>query len=60
MGKNRIRNYLGRNLKRERSIDRLSDKARSKLMSRIRSKNTLFERDFIKVLKKVLKGKEKL
>ena len=52
MGKNRIRNYLGRNLKRERSIDRLSDKARSKLMSRIRSKDTLFERDFIKVLKK--------
>lgn len=52
MGKKKIRNYLGRNLKRERCVDRLSDKARSKLMSRIRSKNTLLERDFIKELKK--------
>jgi len=52
MGKKRIRNSLGRNFKRERRVDSLSDKARSKLMSRIRSKKTLFERDFIKALKK--------
>lgn len=52
MVRKKIRNYLGRNLNRERSVDRLSGKARSKLMSRIRSKNTLFERDFIKALKK--------
>lgn len=52
MGKKRIKNSLGRNFKRKRSIDRLNDKARSKLMSRIRSKKTLFERDFIKALKK--------
>ena len=52
MGKKRIRNSLGRNFKRKRRVDNLNDKARSKLMSRIRSKNTLFERDFIKTLKK--------
>lgn len=52
MGKKRIRNSLGRNFKRERTVDSLSGKARSKLMSRIRSKNTLFERAFIKALKK--------
>ncbi len=52
MARKKIKNYLGRNLNRERSVDRLSGKARSKLMSRIRSKNTLFERDFIKALKK--------
>ncbi len=52
MIRKRIKNYLGRNLNRERSVDRLSGKARSELMSRIRSKNTLFERDFIKAIKK--------
>lgn len=52
MGKKRIKNSLGRNFKRKRRVDSLNDKARSKLMSRIRSKNTLFERDFIKALKK--------
>ena len=52
MVRKRIKNYLGRNLNRERSVDRLSGKARSELMSRIRSKNTLFERDFIKALRK--------
>ncbi|KJJ84483.1 DNA mismatch endonuclease Vsr [Candidatus Omnitrophus magneticus] len=52
MVRKKIKNYLGRNLNRERSVDRLSGKARSELMSRIRSKNTLFERDFIKALKK--------
>ena len=52
MARKKIKNYLGRNLNRERSVDRLSGKARSKLMSRIRSKNTVFERDFIKALKK--------
>lgn len=52
MVRKKIKNYLGRNLNRKRSDDRLSGKARSELMSRIRSKNTLFERDFIKALKK--------
>ena len=52
MARKKIKNYLGRDLNRERSVDRLSGKARSKLMSRIRSKNTVFERDFIKALKK--------
>lgn len=52
MVQKRIRNSLGRNFKRKRRADSLNDKARSKLMSRIRSKKTLFERDFIKALKK--------
>lgn len=52
MTRKKIKNYLGRNLNRERSVDRISGKVRSELMSRIRSKNTLFERDFIKALKK--------
>ena len=45
-------NYLGRNLKKRRSRDKISKKQRSSLMSRIRSKNTGFEIDFIKTLKK--------
>lgn len=52
MARKKINNFLGRNFNRERSVDRLSGTARSELMSRIRSKNTLFERDFIKALKK--------
>ena len=52
MVRKKIRNSLGRNLKRAKTNDRLSGKDRSKLMSRIRSKNTLFERDFIKALRK--------
>ncbi len=52
MVRKKIKNYLGRDLKRKRSVDWLSGKARSKLMSRIRSKNTVFESDFIKALKK--------
>ena len=52
MVRNKIKNYLGRNFNRKRNVDQLSGKARSELMSRIKSKNTLFERDFIKALKK--------
>ncbi len=50
MAQKKIKNFLGRNLNRIRSDDRLSGEARSNLMSRIRSKNTQFERDFIESL----------
>ncbi len=47
----KIKNYLGRDSKRKRREDQLSGKDRSKLMSRIKSKNTLFEKNFVKALK---------
>lgn len=48
--KNKINNYSGRNFKRRRRPDKLSKKARSILMSKIRSKDSSFERDFIGML----------
>ncbi len=48
----KIQNYLGRNLNRRRRPDTLSDEKRSELMSKIRSKGTFFERDFIESLRK--------
>jgi len=46
-------NYLNRNFKKERSDDLLPAKKRSELMSKIRSKNTKFEQEFIVSLRKV-------
>lgn len=48
----RIRNYLGRNFNKNRTDDRLSRESRSRLMSKIRSKNTNFENFFISELKR--------
>ena len=45
-------NYLNRDFKKQRSNDSLTEKARSTLMSKIKSKNTKFERDFIASLSK--------
>ena len=56
----RIRNYQGRNFNRKRSPDKLSRKRRSSLMSKIRSKETSFERNFISILKKETKEKFKI
>lgn len=50
-----IRNYLGRNFKKQRGKDKISPKRRSLLMSKIASKNTKFEKDFIILLKKQTK-----
>lgn len=50
--KRKIRNYLGRNLQNKNSGDKLSKKERSILMSKIRSKNTLLENNFTKLLRK--------
>jgi len=55
----KTRNYLNRNFKRKRRRDSLSTERRSKLMSKIRSRNTKFEREFIAALKKATKKKFK-
>lgn len=47
-----IKNYLGRNFKSKRKPDKLTISKRSSLMSKIRSKNTKFEVDFIRQLRK--------
>ena len=47
MVKTRIKNYLGRNFKKERTADRQSPQSRSSQMSRIHSKNTKLEEAFI-------------
>ena len=48
----KTKNYLNRNFKKERSDDLLPIKKRSELMSKIRSRDTKFEKDFIAKLKK--------
>lgn len=53
----KINNYLGRDFKKKREKDRLSDKKRSELMSNIHSKNTRFEKEFVIFLKKFIKEK---
>ncbi|GBE05990.1 very short patch repair protein [bacterium BMS3Abin10] len=53
----KIKNYAGRNFKKERTEDRITKKKRSSLMSKIRSKNTKFEEVFIKLLRKSTRNK---
>jgi DNA mismatch endonuclease, patch repair protein len=53
----KIKNYAGRNFKKKRTNDKISKKKRSFLMSKIRSKNTKFEEDFIMLLKKSTRKK---
>jgi DNA mismatch endonuclease (patch repair protein) len=53
----RIQNYLDRNFKKSRAKDALSKRVRSALMSKIRSKETKFEQDFIYYLRKATKKK---
>jgi len=55
--KKRIKNYAGRNYKKERESDKQSTLSRSSQMSKIRSKNTKFEKDFIDLLKIKLPNK---
>lgn len=55
--KKKIKNYAGRNFKKERTNDKISKKKRSSLMSKIRSKNTKFEEEFISLLKKSTRQK---
>ncbi len=51
------KNYSGRNFKKIRTPDKLSKKRRSNLMSKIRSRETKFEQDFIAELKIRTKNK---
>jgi DNA mismatch endonuclease Vsr len=45
------RNYSQRNFRKKRTPDKFSPKQRSALMSKIKSKNTAFEKDFFRLLK---------
>src|SRR3989344_4357522 len=53
----KTKNYLNRNFKKERSDDLLPAKKRSELMSKIRSRDTKFERAFIVSLRKATRKK---
>jgi len=53
----KTKNYLNRNFKKERNEDLLPAKKRSELMSKIRSRDTKFEREFIVSLRKATRKK---
>ena len=53
----KTRNYLNRDFKKQRKDDALPTKKRSELMSKIRSKDTKFERTFLGVLEKSTRKK---
>ena len=53
-------NYLDRNFNKKRAKDKLSEKDRSNLMSKIKSRGTKFEENFVKELKKHTKKKFRL
>lgn len=55
MGKNKIKNYSGRNFKKKREADKITKRGRSSLMSKIRSRNTEFEENFVRELRKKIK-----
>lgn len=51
MARKQIKNLLGRNFKKKREPDKISKEDRSDLMSKIRSKGTKFELEFIYILR---------
>jgi DNA mismatch endonuclease (patch repair protein) len=51
------RNYLSRDFSKVRTKDAISKKKRSELMSRIHSKGTRFEQEFLESLRKITKKK---
>ena len=53
--KKRTRNKLSRDFSKERDLDKLTIRERSRRMSLIRSRSTKFEQDFIATLKKQAK-----
>lgn len=53
----KTKNYLNRNFNRERSNDLLPKKKRSELMSKIRSRDTGFEKGFIVFLRRATRKK---
>ena len=58
--KKKINNYLNRNFNKKRGDDKLSKENRSILMSKIKSRGTKLEEDFIKEFKKHTKKKFRL
>ena len=60
MTRKKTDNYLGRDLNKEREPDKISEQRRSYVMSKVRSKGTKFENDFIEQLKKRTKKKYRL
>lgn len=60
MPRRKIKNYLGRNLGKEREPDKISKKQRSSVMSKIRSRGTKFESDFIETLKTKIRKRYRL
>ncbi|MCK5062154.1 DNA mismatch endonuclease Vsr [Candidatus Parcubacteria bacterium] len=58
--KKKTNNYLNRNFKKKRSDDPLSVGERSDRMSKIRSRGTKFEADFVTILKKKTRKKFEL
>lgn len=60
MSKSKTNYYLGRNFGKELEPDKISKEKRSSVMSKIRSKATKFESDFINILKKRTRKKYKL
>ncbi|PIQ88491.1 MAG: very short patch repair endonuclease [Candidatus Omnitrophica bacterium CG11_big_fil_rev_8_21_14_0_20_42_13] len=59
MVRKKINNYSGRNFKKKREVDKITKNERSALMSKIRSRDTKFEEDFIRGLKKITNVKFK-
>lgn len=57
MGRKKINNYLGRNFKKERTVDKITTVRRSAVMSKIRSRDTKFEENFIQALRCATKMK---
>jgi len=55
--KKKINNKLGRNFNRERQKDKITAAKRSAVMSKIRSRGTKFEQDFINALSKATRRK---
>ncbi len=53
----KTKNYLNRDFNRQRKDDLLPMEKRSELMSKIRSRDTKFEREFIEALKKATRKK---
>lgn len=60
MARKNTRNYLGRDLSKEREPDKISKEKRSSLMAKIRSRGTKFESDFIEKLKSRTRKKIRL
>ena len=60
LNKKKISNYLGRDLSKKREPDKISKARRSSVMSKIRSKGTKFETDFIEKLRTKTRKKYRL